>query len=203
MIELHTWTTPNGYKPLILLEELAVPYRVVAVDLSKNQQQTPAFLALNPNGKIPALLDMADDAETVHVFESGAILIYLAEKFAQFLPTNGQARADTLTWLMLQMGGVGPMMGQWGHFLGAKREDAYALERYAQESKRILGVLDQRLATQPYLAGEYSIADMATYPWIAAAPRFGLTLEAWPNLERWCKAIAARPAVSRAMAWKP
>lgn len=203
MLELHTWTTPNGYKPLILLEELAVPYRAIGVDLGANQQHSAAYLAVNPNGKIPALRDIPEQGDTVELFESGAILIYLAEKFGQFLPSSGQARASALTWLMFQMGGVGPMMGQWGHFLGAKREDTYALQRYAQESRRILGVLNQRLAAVPYLAGEYSIADMATFPWIAATSRFGMTLEEWPHLERWHNAIAARDAVSRAMAWKP
>jgi len=202
MIDLHTWTTPNGFKPLILLEELGVPYRVTAVDLTKNQQSEPAHLKLNPNGKIPAILD-GDGGETAHVFESGAILIYLAEKYGRFLAKGGQARSDALAWLMFQMSAVGPMMGQWGHFRGAKRDDTYPLERYEKETQRVLGVLDTRLGAGEFLAGEYSVADIATYPWVSAAPRFGLTLEAWPHLQRWVMVVGARPAVARAMAWKP
>ena len=202
MIDLHTWTTPNGFKPIILLEELGVPYRVTPVDLTKNQQNEPAHLKLNPNGKIPAVID-GEGADGVHVFESGAILIYLAEKHGRFLAKAGQGRADALAWLMFQMSAVGPMMGQWGHFRGAKRDDAYPLDRYEKETRRVLGVLDTQLGAGEFLAGEYSIADVATYPWVSAAPRFGLTLEAWPHLQRWVDAVGARPAVARAMAWKP
>jgi GST-like protein len=203
MIDLHTWTTPNGFKPIIMLEETGLPHRITPVDLTKNQQNSPEHLKLNPNGKIPALIDTLDDGKSVHVFESGAMLVYLAEKSGAFLPREGQARADALAWLMFQMSAVGPMLGQWGHFRGAKREDTYALDRYAAESERVLGVLDKRLGEVDHLAGEYSIADIATFPWVAALPRFGKSLDAFPHLARWVAAVGARPAVARAMAWKP
>jgi GSH-dependent disulfide-bond oxidoreductase len=199
-MHVFVWTTPNGYKPLILLEELGLPHTIVPVNLGQGEQHRPEFLALNPNGRIPALVD--DDAG-VRVFESGAILIYLAEKEGKLLPAAGQARASVMEWLMFQMSGVGPMIGQLGHFLTAKREDPYPLDRYRGEVERILGVLDGQLGKGDHLAGEYSIADIATYPWIAPLPRYGMPLDRWPNLVRWVGAVGARPAVQRAMAWKP
>jgi GST-like protein len=203
MIDLHTWTTPNGFKPIILLEELGIPHRVTPVDLSKGQQREPAHLKINPNGKIPALIDARDDGTTVTVFESGAILVYLAEKTGRFLARDGQARADALAWLMFQMSAVGPMLGQWKHFADAKREDRYPVERFEKEVERILGVLETRLGEAEFLAGDYSIADMATYPWVAGATRFGVSLDAYPHVKRWVDRVGARPAVARAMAWKP
>ncbi len=202
MIDLYTWTTPNGYKPLILLEELGLEYRVHPINISKGEQYTPEYLRLNPNGRIPAIVDRAGTPDEVVVFESGAILIYLAEKHRQFLPMSGQARASALTWLMFQMGGVGPMFGQLGHFLSAKEKVEYAINRYRAETERLYGVLDKRLAEVPYLAGEYGIADMATYPWAAAIDRFGIDREKLPNVVRWLDAVAARPAVAKAMAIK-
>jgi GSH-dependent disulfide-bond oxidoreductase len=202
MLHLHLWTTPNGYKPLILLEELGVPFTLHAVDINKNVQKEPGFLALNPNGRIPALVD--DDANGATVFESGAILIYLAEKYGRFLPTNNpQARANVMAWLMFQMSGIGPMFGQAYHFKGAKREDSYGLERYTKESERLLTVLESRLANHDFLADEYSIADMATLPWVRIVAGLGLTLDALPGTARWVQRCEARPAVARALAWKP
>jgi GST-like protein len=202
MIDLYTWMTPNGYKPLILLEELGLEYRIHAINISKGEQHTPEHLRLNPNGKIPALVDRGGTPDEVVVFESGAILIYLAEKHRQFLPMSGQPRASALSWLMFQMGSVGPMFGQLGHFLSAKEKIEYGINRYRGETERIYGVLDKRLAEVPYLAGEYGIADMATYPWAAAIDRFGISREKLPNVVRWLDLMAARPAVAKAMAIK-
>lgn len=201
MLHLHLWTTPNGYKPLIMLEELGVPHTLHAVDIGSNVQKSPAFLALNPNGRIPALVD--DDAGGATVFESGAILIYLAEKFGRFLPSTGQARAEVLSWLMWQMAGVGPMFGQTYHFVNVKRDDNYAVERYSKETHRLLTVLESRLANHDFMAAEYSIADMATLPWIRIVGGLGLSLENFPGIARWVQRLEARPAVARALAWKP
>lgn len=200
MIDLYTFTTPNGRKPAILLEELALPYTIHSVHIGKDEQFTPAFLAISPNGKIPAIVDRdADQA----VFESGAILIYLAEKTGQFLPPTGAARSQVLQWLMFQMASVGPMFGQFGHFQNfAPEKIPYAIGRYRKETLRLLGVMDRQLAQQPYLAGDYSIADMVTYPWVAAAltPYLGLDLAEFPQVQRWVDALAARPAVATGMA---
>jgi GST-like protein len=202
MIELYTWTTPNGVKPIILLEELGVPHRLIPIDIGKGAQKEESYLRINPNGKIPAMVD--PEGGPITVFESGALLIYLAEKHGKFLATSGQPRAAALEWLFFQVGGVGPMMGQLGHFRGAKREDTYALERYTSEVLRLAQVLEGRLAGQEYLAGDYSIADIATFPWVRALPLyFGIDLAAYPHIARWVDAIAARPAVVRALAWKP
>jgi len=203
MLDLYLWTTPNGYKPLILLEELGAPHTLHPVNLGKGEQHSPDFLRINPNGKIPALVDGAGTPEQVFVFESGAILIYLAEKFGRFLPPSGQARANVLAWLMFQMGGVGPMFGQLAHFRGAKEKIDYAIDRYRNEAERLYGVLDKRLGESAYLAGEYSIADMATYPWANAFGFLGIEREKFPNVGRWLDEIAARPAVAKAMAYKP
>lgn len=206
MIDLYTHATPNGHKISILLEELGLPYRVHLVDLLKNEQMSPAFLAINPNNKIPAIVDPdGPDGQPLTVWESGAILIYLAEKTGSaLLPAAGAARYATLQWLMFQMAGVGPMLGQAGHFvLYSKEPIPYAIERYTQESKRLLGVMDRQLAGGGYLAGpDYSIADIATYPWTQSAARISTIgdLAAWPNVARWRTVIAARPAVQRGLA---
>jgi GSH-dependent disulfide-bond oxidoreductase len=199
MIDLYTWTTPNGRKPIILLEELGWEYRLKPVNLGAGEQKQPGFVAVNPNGKIPALIDEVGTPDEVKVFESGAILLHLADKSGKFLARGGQARADGLAWLFFQVGAVGPMFGQLGHFAPRKEQDAYAFERYRAEVERLTQVLDGRLGEAAYLAGEYGIADMATYPWVSALARFGMQLETFPNVKRWCDAIAARPAVEKAM----
>ncbi|HEY9734788.1 MAG TPA: glutathione S-transferase N-terminal domain-containing protein [Trichocoleus sp.] len=198
MIELYTFTTPNGRKPAILLEETGLPYTTHKVDISKGEQFKPDFVAINPNSKIPAV----HDQETgVTVFESGAILIYLAEKTGQFLPQEGQPRYQALQWLMFQMGGVGPMFGQLGHFRRSAPEPIdYAVNRYEKEVLRLLGVMDKQLAEHAFLAGDYSIADMATYPWVAAYDYLGVSLEQFPNVQRWASALIERPAVQKGMA---
>ncbi len=203
MIELYTWTTPNGRKPLILLEELGLPYEAHAIDIGAGEQHEPTFLAINPNGKIPALVDRLDDGSHVQLFESGAVLIYLAEKCGRLLPSSGQARAETLSWLMFQVGGVGPMFGQLGHFRRLDARNEYALERYGDETKRLFSVLDQRLKEVPYLAGEYSIADIATYPWAKALEMFELPKDDYPHVVTWMETIGERAAVKKAEAWKP
>ena len=200
MIELYTWTTPNGVKPLIMLEETGLPYHVTPVDIGKGAQHAPDFVRINPNAKIPAMVD-----DEVRIFESGAILIHLAEKSGgKVLPSTSQARADVLGWLFFQVGSVGPMFGQLGHFRSAKREDPYPLERYTKEVERLAGVMDARLAEVEYLGGEYSIADMATIGWARAlGGYYKLDMTRWPNVQRWIDAVVARPAVHRALAWKP
>lgn len=199
MIDLHTWKTPNGRKVSVFLEEAGLPYRVVPVNLGEGAQHAPEFLALNPNGRIPAIVDHDAPGGPLAVFESGAILIYLAEKTGRFLPTEPRARADALAWLMFQMAGVGPMMGQASWFANSAPEPApLALERYVNESRRLMTVLDGRLADRVYLAGEYGIADMATFPWIDAAwPLLGG--DAMPHLGAWRERVGARPAVRRGM----
>ncbi len=199
MIELFTAGTPNGHKASILLEELAIPYRVRALSLQKNEQKEPWFLAINPNGRIPAIID--HDADDFAVFESGAILIYLAEKVGKLLPKDPKQRSRTLQWLMFQMGGVGPMMGQANvfHRYAPERID-YAIGRYQRESRRLFEVLDGQLAKEAYLAGEYSIADVATFPWVRGHDWSGVSIEGLPNLKRWLDAIEARPAVIRGLA---
>ncbi len=199
--DLYFWTTPNGYKPLLLLEELALDYRIVPVDIGKNAQFEPAFLAISPNNRIPALVDHAPAGEAgdQSVFESGAIMIYLAEKHGRFIPTTRAARVQALEWLMWQMGGLGPMAGQAHHFLMAAPEKVpYAIERYLKECQRLYGVLDRRLAGREYLAGEYSIADMACWPWVWRHDRHQVSLDDFPNVKAWYARIAARPATARA-----
>jgi len=199
MIDLHTWRTPNGRKISIFLEEAALPYRVVPVHLGEGAQHAPEFLALNPNGRIPAIVDHDAPGGPLAVFESGAILVYLAEKTGRFLPTEPRARADAMQWLMFQMAGVGPMMGQASWFANSAPEPVpLALERYVNESRRLMTVLDGHLADREHLAGEYGIADMATFPWIDAAwPLLGS--DAMPHLGGWRERIGARPAVQRGM----
>ncbi len=197
MIDLYTWGTPNGRKVSIMLEEVALPYEVHPVHIGQGDQFKPEFLAISPNNKIPAIVDR-DNGQSV--FESGAILIYLAEKTGKLLPTDFKARMDALQWLMFQMGGVGPMFGQTHHFNRfAKEKIPYAIDRYVGETKRLYGVMDQQLGKQDYLAGDYSIADVATFPWVARWTWHGLEggLKDFPNVTRWYDAIRARPAVQR------
>ncbi len=198
MLDLYTWTTPNGIKPLILLEELGLEYETHWVNIGKGQQFEEEYLRVNPNAKIPAL---ADDVTTV--FESGAILVYLAEKTGKFLPKSGQERASALSWLFFQVAGVGPMFGQLGWFLRAEQKDPFAIERYRKESERLYAVLDKRLSQAPYLAVEYSIADMATFDWAKGYEHLGISPGSIPHVREWIDRVAERPAVQRAMAKKP
>ncbi len=191
MIDLYFWTTPNGYKPLIFLEEAGLDYQIKPVNISKGEQFDPAFLKISPNNRIPAIVDAP-----LKLFESGAILQYLAETTGKYLPPKGIARAEVLQWLNWQMGGLGPMFGQYLHFVDYAPEDiGYAKDRYTREVERLLGVLDKALQDRAYIAGDYSIADMAIYPWIRGRiERF----RGFANVERWADAIARRPAVIRA-----
>jgi len=201
VIDLYTWGTPNGRKVSIMLEECGLPYRAHAIDIGKGEQFSAAFLAVCPNGKIPAILDPdGPDGKPMPLFESGAILVYLAGKTGRFLPTDDRGRFEALQWLMFQMGGVGPMFGQVHHFLRAAPEPVpYAIERYSKETKRLYGVLDKQLGAREFLAGEYSIADMATYPWVARHEWHKVDLADFPNVKRWFEVIGARPAVGRGM----
>ncbi len=202
MITLYTWGTPNGRKISIALEELGLDYQVRNVDIPRGAQFAADFLAVNPNNKIPAITDSnGPDGAPIDLFESGAILIYLAEKTGRLLPATPRERYETLQWLMLQMGGVGPMLGQAHHFRRFAPEPLpYAIERYTSEAARLYGVLDTRLAGRDWLAGgQYSIADIATFPWIARHDWQGMDLARFPNLRRWFDTIAARPAVQRGM----
>lgn len=203
-IDLYTWATPNGRKVSIMLEELALPYTVHPVNIGKGEQHEPAFLAISPNNRIPAIVDPdGPGRKPLNLFESGAILIYLAEKTSSvLLPSSGAARAATLQWLMWQMGGVGPMIGQAHHFLFEPKEVVpYGQKRYKDETLRLYGVLDRQLANAPYMAGDfYSIADIATYPWIARHPRHQVSLDEFANVKRWYDALGQRPAVAKGMA---
>ncbi len=204
MIDLYYWTTPNGHKITMFLEEADLPYRIVPVRIGQGEQFKPAFLAIAPNNRIPAIVDHApaDGGEPLSLFESGAILQYLAEKSGLFLPTDPRGRAETMQWLFWQMGGLGPMAGQNHHFVQyAPEKIDYAIARYVNETNRLYGVLDRRLAERAFVAGEhYSIADMAAYPWIVPHEKQGQKLEQFPHLARWFAAIAARPATVRAYA---
>lgn len=202
MITLYTWATPNGHKISIALEELGLAYEVRTVDITRGEQFDPGFLTISPNNKIPAIIDDDGPGGTpVALFESGAILIYLAEKTGRLLPGDPRARYETLQWLMMQMGSIGPMLGQAHHFRRfAPERIPYATERYTKEAGRLYGVLDKRLADHEWLAGgQYSIADIATYPWLARHEWQGIDLAAFPNVRRWFDTIAARPAVQRGM----
>ncbi len=195
MIDLYTWTTPNGRKVSIMLEEIGHPYNIHAVDISKGDQHQPEFLKISPNNRIPAIVDSETD---ITLMESGAILIYLAEKTGMFLSTDFKIRLKTLEWLMWQMGGVGPMFGQVHHFVKYNPGKApYAEERYLNEAKRLYRVLDKRLGDAEYLAGEYSIADIATWPWVARFDWQTIDLNEYPNVKRWYLAISGRPAVKK------
>ncbi len=201
MIDLYSAKTPNGQKIHIMLEEAGLAYKVIWVNISKGDQFKPAFLKISPNNKIPAIVDHdGPDGESIALFESGAILMYLAEKTGRFLPTEPRARIEVLTWLFFQMGNVGPMLGQAHHFRAyAPERIPYAVDRYTNEAGRIYGILDHRLAVHQYLAGDYSIADMATFPWIRLHERQGQDMADFPNLKRWFDTIAARPAVAKDM----
>ncbi|MGZ5095300.1 MAG: glutathione S-transferase N-terminal domain-containing protein [Burkholderiales bacterium] len=201
MIELYTWSTPNGRKVSIMLEELGEPYNVHPIDIGKGDQFTPEFIAINPNSKIPAIVDaVGPDGKPIAIMESGAILIYLAEKSGKLLPTSARARSTALQWLMFQMGGVGPMFGQVHHFLRAAKEPVpYAIERYTTETRRLYDVLNERLKQHEYLADKYSIADIATYPWTARYEWHKTRLEDFPHVKRWFDVISARAAVQRGM----
>jgi GSH-dependent disulfide-bond oxidoreductase len=201
MIELHTWSTPNGRKVSIMLEELGLPYSVHPVNIGKDEQFRPEFLAISPNNKIPAIVDPdGPGGKRFALFESGAILIYLGEKTGRFVPKEPATRYVALQWLMFQMGGLGPMLGQTHHFLRAAPEPVpYAIKRYKDETRRLYGVLDKRLAEAEHLAGEYSIADIASYPWVARHEWHQIELGDFPNVKRWYDAIGARPAVQRGM----
>jgi GST-like protein len=203
MLEIWTWPTPNGQKVHIAVEELGLPYTIVPVAIGQGDQFKPEFLAINPNHRIPAIVDTEGPGGRFTLFESGAILVFLAEKAGALIPTDAAARYTCLQWLMFQMGGVGPMFGQYNHFaVYAPEKLPYAIERYLNESKRLLRVLDKRLAESAYLAGEdYSIADIATFPWVRSmARREIVSLEETPSVARWHAAIDARPAVQRGMA---
>ena len=203
MLDLYFWTTPNGYKVTILLEELGLEYRVIPVHIGKGEQFNPNLLKVSPNNKIPALVDHeAPDGKPIALFESGAIMMYLAEKSGwRFMPGDLRRRYDVVQWLMFQMGGVGPMLGQVHHFRRyAKEQIPYAIERYTQEATRLYRVLDKRLGEVEYLAGEYSIADMAVFPWLRPYKWQGQDIAAWSNLQRWYSAIRERPGVQRGLA---
>jgi glutathione S-transferase len=196
VIDLYTWTTPNGRKVSIALEEMDLPYEVHPVPIRTGVQKTPAFLAINPNGRIPAIVDR--DEDDFAVFESGAILIYLAEKSGRFLPTAMKARSVVLQWLMWQMGGLGPMHGQANVFNRYFPEKIPSvIKRYQDETKRLLGVMNTRLADHAYLAGDYSIADMACWPWVMQHDWAGVAIDDLPHLQRWLADLGARPAVQR------
>ncbi len=203
MIDVHYWTTPNGHKVTMFLEEAGVPYRLIPVNIGVGDQFKPDFLAVSPNNRIPAIVDNDPfgGGAPISVFESGAILLYLAEKTKKFIPANLRGRTEVLEWLFWQMGGLGPMAGQNHHFgLYAPEKIPYAIDRYVKETNRLYGVLNKRLADRGYVAGEYSIADMASYPWIVPYQRQGQNLDDFPHLKRWFEAIRARPATERAYA---
>jgi len=202
MIEAWTWPTPNGHKLHIMLEETGLAYKVIPVDIRAGDQFRPEFLAITPNHRIPAIVDTeGPGGQPFKLFESGAILIYLAEKTGKFMPTEPVARYTCLQWLMFQMGGVGPMFGQYNHFVNyAPEKIPYAIERYSNEVKRLYRVLNKRLSESEYLAGaEYSIADIATFPWARNPQRRGIDIEEYPRVKRWLDDIAARPAVVRGL----
>jgi GST-like protein len=203
MIDLYYWTTPNGHKITLFLEEeeAEVPYKIIPVNIGKGEQFNPKFLEIAPNNRIPAIVDHEPrvGAEPLSIFESGAILLYLAEKTGKFLSTDLHARSEALQWLFWQMGGLGPMAGQNHHFNHyAPEKIPYAIDRYVKETNRLYGVLNKRLADRPFIAGEYSIADMACYPWIVSHELQGQNLNDFPNLKRWFETIAQRPATLRA-----
>jgi GST-like protein len=198
MIDLYTWTTPNGRKASIMLEEIGLPYTVHPVDISKDEQFKPEFLKISPNNRIPAIVDR--DTGT-SVFESGALMIYLADKTGKLLPKEGAARYQVLEWLMWQMGGIGPMLGQVHHFVKYNPGKApYAEERYAKEAHRLYGVLNKRLEGRAFVADQYSIADIAIWPWISRFEWQAIDMKQYPNVKRWYETIAARPAVKKGYA---
>ena len=203
MIELYYWTTPNGHKITIFLEEAGIPYKIFPVNIGKGEQFSSDFLKIAPNNRIPAIVDTApaDGGQPIPVFESGAILEYLGDKTGKFLPRDARPRAEVVQWTYWQMGGLGPMAGQNHHFAQyAPEKLPYAIDRYVKETNRLYGVMNKRLADREFLAGAYSIADMACYPWIVPYERQGQDLAQFPHLKRWFEAIQARPATIRAYA---
>jgi GST-like protein len=200
MIEVYSWATPNGHKVHIMLEECGLPYRAHGVNIGTGEQFAPEFLAISPNNKIPAITDPeGPDGEPISLFESGAILLYLAAKTGRFLPEDTRGRYEVLQWLMFQMGGVGPMLGQAHHFrLYAPEKIPYAIDRYTNEAKRLYGVMNRRLAKSTYIAGDsYTIADIAIFPWLRSWKNQGIDWADYPHLKGWFDEIAARPAVKR------
>jgi GST-like protein len=200
MIEFYTWGTPNGKKVSIMLEEIGLPYEVHPIDISRGDQMKPEYLAINPNNKIPAIIDTdGPGAKPFTLFESGAILLYLAEKSGKLWPADMRRRYTVIQWLMFQMGGVGPMFGQANYFFRLEERIPFAIERFHKEARRLYNVLDQELGRKEYLTGEYSIADIATYPWVGRHEGHRVKLEEYPNVKRWFDVISARPAVQRGM----
>ena len=202
MIDLYSWATPNGHKIHIMLEETGLPYRVHPIDIGAGDQFKPEFLKISPNNKMPAMIDSdGPGGKPMSMFESGAMLLYLASKSGKFLPEDLRDRWSTLQWLMFQMGGVGPMLGQAHHFLGyAPEKIPYAMNRYSKEANRLYGVMDRRLAESKFIAcGEYTIADMAIMPWLRFPERQGVDIADYPHVKKWFDGIAARPAVQRGL----
>jgi GSH-dependent disulfide-bond oxidoreductase len=201
MIQLYTWGTPNGKKVSIMLEEVELPYEVHPINIGQGDQLKPEYLAINPNNKIPAIIDAdGPGGKPLKLFESGAILMYLAEKTGKFLPQNSAKRYEVIQWLMFQMGGVGPMFGQANYFYRMQEKVPAAIERFYKEAIRLYRVLDGELAQREFLAAEYSIADIATYPWVGRHDGHNVKLEEFPNVKRWFDAISERPAIKRGMA---
>jgi GSH-dependent disulfide-bond oxidoreductase len=200
MIQLYTWGTPNGKKVSIMLEEIGTPYEVHPIDIGRGDQLKPEYLAINPNNKIPAIIDSdGPGGKPFTLFESGAILMYLAEKSGKLWPTDVRQRYTVVQWLMFQMGGVGPMFGQANYFYRLEEKVPYAIERFHKEARRLYHVLDQQLSRGEYLAGEYSIADIATFPWVGRHDGHHVKLEEYPSVKRWFDSISQRPAVQRGM----
>lgn len=198
MIDLYYWPTPNGWKITIMLEECGLPYRMIPVDIGAGDQFKPDFLRISPNNRMPAIIDSEAPDGPLSIFESGAILVYLAERTGKFLPTDVHGRSEVMQWLFWQVGGLGPMAGQLGHFKNYAPETIpYAVDRYQREYNRLLGVMERRLADREFLAGTYSIADMASWPWVRSHERLGQPLEEFPQVKRWFDTIAARPAVQK------
>jgi GST-like protein len=201
MIDLYYWPTPNGHKITMFLEEAEIPYQLIAVNIGKGEQFKPDFLAISPNNRMPAIVDHAplERGSPISIFESGAILLYLADKMERFIPKEARGRVEVLQWLFWQVGGLGPMAGQNHHFSRyAPEKLPYAIERYVKETNRLYGVLNKRLADREFIAGAFSIADMASYPWIVPHEAQGQNLDSFPHLKRWFEAIKARPATVRA-----
>ena len=201
MIDAYSWPTPNGHKIHIMLEETGLPYKMHGIDIGAGAQFDPAFLKISPNNKIPAIVDSdGPGSKPISIFESGAILIYLAEKTGKFMPKEARARYQVLEWLMFQMGSIGPMFGQANHFRAyAPEKIPYAVDRYTNEAKRLYGVMDRRLKDHDYIAGDYSIADIAIFPWMRYGDRRGVDVNEFPYVVRWFEAINARPAVQRGL----
>lgn len=202
MIYLYSWPAPNGHKAQILVEELGVPYELIPINITKGEQRHPGYLAINPNARIPAIVDdePVGGGEAITVFESGAVMLYLAEKAQRFVPVDPRQRIEMLQWLFWQVGGLGPMMGQAQHFVRyAASPHPYAIERYRNETRRLLTVLDQRLAGRDFICDEYSIADMACFPWVRIHKYTGVSLDDFPNVHAWYSRVRARPAVGRGL----